>query len=193
MQTNPENVWCNGSLPVPEPGHQSHHGSLKALARIALQSNRPNEVPSSWNAGACGSTGAAGSLQNADAKLSEKHRTHLLALATAEHIDAAHVYHLHELDVVGCIGLDSCQLATCLSMLADTADRHAGRVPASDTTAIHCRQCGLVWVHPAMANVLPVVGGWPHALGCPWCFVRKTGGYIPRPLRTMPHQAPIDE
>lgn len=73
------------------------------------------------------------------------------------------------------------QLAACQSMQADTANRHAGRVPPSDTAAIHCERCGPVWVHPTIAEVLPMVDGWPRALGCPWCFVRKTGGYIPRP------------
>jgi hypothetical protein len=30
-------------------------------------------------------------------------------------------------------------------------------------------------------HCLPKVGGWARALGCPWCFVRKAGGFIPRP------------
>jgi hypothetical protein len=66
-------------------------------------------------------------------------------------------------------------------MLEDAAERHAGRVPAGHTAPIHCARCGPVWVHPDIAAVLPVVGGWPRALGCPWCFVRKAGGTIPRP------------
>ena len=68
-----------------------------------------------------------------------------------------------------------------LHMLADTAERHAGRVPQTDTAAMYCQHCGPVWVHPDIASVLPVVGVWPRALGCPWCFVRKAGGVIPRP------------
>ncbi|MBB6246183.1 hypothetical protein [Rhodanobacter sp. A1T4] len=66
-------------------------------------------------------------------------------------------------------------------MQRDTDDRHAGRVPAGDTAAMHCELCGPVWIHPSIAEVLPVVDHWPRALGCPWCFVRKAGGYIPRP------------
>jgi len=108
-------------------------------------------------------------------------RAHLLALAAAEGIDAAHVHRLHDLDVAACIGLDARQLASYLSMLADTADRHGGRVPAGDTAPMHCERCGPAWIHPDIAGVLPVVDGWPRALGCPWCFVRKAGGYIPRP------------
>jgi hypothetical protein len=66
-------------------------------------------------------------------------------------------------------------------MQRDTDDRHAGRVPAGDTARMLCKGCGPVWIHPTIAEVLPVVDGWPRALGCPWCFVRKAGGYIPRP------------
>lgn len=108
-------------------------------------------------------------------------RAHLLALAAAEGIDAAHVHRLHDPDVFACVGLDARQLDSYLAMLADTADRYAGRAPAGDTAAVHCEHCGPVWIHPDIAAVLPVVDGWPRALGCPWCFVRKAGGYIPRP------------
>jgi hypothetical protein len=108
-------------------------------------------------------------------------RAHLLALATAEGVDPANVHRLHDADLAGCIGLDARQLAAYLAMLVDTADRHAGRVPAGDTAAMQCEGCGPVWIRPDIAEVLPVVDGWPRALGCPWCFVRKAGGYIPRP------------
>ena len=111
-------------------------------------------------------------------------RAHLLALAAAEGMDVDHVHRLHGLDIAACVGLDARQLRAYVSMLADTADRHAGRVPLDDTAAIHCEQCGPVWIHPTIAEVLPVVDGWPRALGCPWCFVRRAGGYIPRPSVT---------
>lgn len=70
------------------------------------------------------------------------------------------------------------------SMQRDADDRRAGRVPAGDTARMLCNGCGPVWIHPDIAAVLPVVDGWPRALGCPWCFVRKAGGYIPRPSVT---------
>ena len=108
-------------------------------------------------------------------------RAHLLALAAGSGIDVDHVHRLHDLEVAGCIGLDGCQLADYLAMLVDTADRHAGRVPLDDTAPMYCEQCGPVWIHPSIAAVLPVVDDWPRGLGCPWCFVRKAGGYIPRP------------
>lgn len=108
-------------------------------------------------------------------------RQTLLALAEEEYLPAALVHRLHDLDVAACGGLGDPQLRTFLHQLHDTATRQAGERPADDTAAILCAQCGPVWVHPSIAAALPAVGGWPRALGCPWCFVRKTGGTIPRP------------
>lgn len=108
-------------------------------------------------------------------------RARLLALAASEWIDAAPVHRLHDLDVAALIGLDASQLVTCLTMLADTAERHAGRVPAGHTAPVHCEQCGPVWDHPDRVAMMPIVSGWPRALGCPWCMVRKAGRYIPGP------------
>lgn len=111
-------------------------------------------------------------------------RERLLAAAAAQCVDIDHVHRLHDLDVAACAVMDGRQRAIFLTMLADSAERRAGRVPLDDTAAIHCARCGPVWVHPDIARVLPVVGGWPRALGCPWCFVRKAGGTIPRPRVT---------
>ena len=113
-------------------------------------------------------------------------RTRLLALAAAEWIDAAHVHRMTDADLADWIaaGLDDGQRRAFLYLLEDTASRHAGRVPLDDTAAMFCKHCGPVWTHPDIAAVLPVVDGWPRALGCPWCAVRKAGGYIPRPSIT---------
>lgn len=187
MKANPENVWCAGSFPMRAPVHHSHQGSLKALARSALQPDKPIDAASPWNTGASGSSGAAGasgSLQDAGAESAGLLRARLQTLAAAEYMDAAIIHRLHDLDVAECIGLDSRQLGAYVSLLAETAERHAGRVPAGHTAAIHCQHCGPVWAHPDIAEVLPMVGGWSRALGCPWCFVRKAGGYIPRPRVT---------
>lgn len=108
-------------------------------------------------------------------------RAHLLALAEAEYLPATLVHRLHDLDVAACDGLGAPQLKTFLHQLHDTATRHAGERPAEDTAAILCAHCGPVWAHPSIAAALPQVGGWPRALGCPWCFVRKAGGTISRP------------
>jgi hypothetical protein len=113
-------------------------------------------------------------------------RTHLLALAAAEWIDAGHVQRMTDADLADWIaaGLDDGQRRAFLHLLDETASRHAGRVPETDTAAMLCQHCGPVWTQPAIAAVLPVVDGWPRALGCPWCFVRKAGGCIPRPSIT---------
>lgn len=123
----------------------------------------------------------SGHSVNINAAALKTERARLLTLASAEWIDAAHVHRLQDADLACCLGLDDCQRATFLRMLADSAERHAGRASEADTAAMYCRHCGPVWIHPDIAAVLPVVGRWPRALGCPWCFVRKAGGVIPRP------------
>lgn len=108
-------------------------------------------------------------------------RADLLALADRLAVDRAHVHRLDDdgLTLLAAVGEGG--LRAFLLAAEDAAIRRAGKVPPGDTAAILCRHCGLVFVHPDIATVLPVVNGWPRALGCPWCFVRKAGGYIPRP------------
>lgn len=105
----------------------------------------------------------------------------LVRLAESEGRDPALVDRVPAADLPDYAGMDDAQLSALLSMLADDADREAGRVPHGDKAAILCRSCGPVWVHPAIAVALPVVDGWPRALGCPWCFIRARGIAIPRP------------
>ncbi len=108
-------------------------------------------------------------------------RARLLALADRLGIDSAHVHRIAETDLALWATVPDGALRAYLLALDDTATRQAGKVPLTDTAAIHCERCGPVYVHRDIAAVLPVVNGWPRALGCPWCFVRKAGGYIPRP------------
>ncbi|MFZ0869783.1 MAG: hypothetical protein WAM90_03545, partial [Rhodanobacter sp.] len=117
----------------------------------------------------------------------------MLALAEGKHIDVDHVHRLHDTDLNACIGLDNQQLAAYLAMLEESAERRAGRAPYGHTTAAQCRQCGPVWVHPSMVAGLPIVRGWTHVHGCPWCFVRVAGAYISRPpvaCRSCRHYQP---
>lgn len=108
-------------------------------------------------------------------------RSRLLELAAAAYTDTAPVRALSESFLRECDGMADDALRALLAMLRDNADRRAGRPPADDTAAIMCQTCGPVFVHPSIAAVLPVVDGWPRALGCPWCFIRKAGLYVPRP------------
>lgn len=105
----------------------------------------------------------------------------LLAAAGAEYADPDLIHRLTAADVAACDGLPDTVLQAYLRALEANAERMAGRVPAGETAAILCVRCGPVWAHPAVAAVLPKVNGWPRALGCPWCHVRKAGQYIPRP------------
>jgi hypothetical protein len=108
-------------------------------------------------------------------------RTALLAHGELLGTDPALIRSLSEVELASYADVPAHLLPGFLGLMMDTADRHAGRVPLDDTAAIHCEQCGPVWINPSIAAVLPVVDGWPRALGCPWCFVRKAGGYVPRP------------
>lgn len=108
-------------------------------------------------------------------------RARLLELAAAAFMDAVPVRALSGSFLRECYGLSDDALRALLSMLRDNTDRRAGRVPAGDTAAILCPYCGPVYVHPSVAAVLPVVDGWPRSIGCPWCFIRKDGLYVPHP------------
>lgn len=122
-----------------------------------------------------------GAIATAKWRHSELTRARLVRLAKAGDRDPALVDRLPVADLPSHSGMDDAQLSALLSMLSDDADREAGRVPTGDTAAILCRSCGPVWVHPTIAAALPVVGGWPRALGCPWCFIRARGIAIPSP------------
>jgi hypothetical protein len=111
----------------------------------------------------------------------ERMRAVLLELADRLGIDDAHVHRIAGADLALWATVPDDSLRAYLLALDDTATRQAGRVPLDDTAAIHCERCGPVYVHLGIAAVLPVVAGWPRALGCPWCAIRKAGGYIPRP------------
>lgn len=111
-------------------------------------------------------------------------RTELLALADRLAVDRDHVHRLADtaLELFAAMGTGS--WPALLQGLDDVATRQAGKVPKGETAAIWCERCGPVWTHPAVAAVLPVVNGWPRALGCRWCAIRKAGGYVPRPRIT---------
>lgn len=79
-------------------------------------------------------------------------RARLLALAVAEWTDPAHIHRMPDADLADWLGLDDGQRVTFLHLLADTADRHAGRVPEADPAAMHCHHCGPLWVRPSIAT-----------------------------------------
>lgn len=111
-------------------------------------------------------------------------RARLLECAESLGADPSLIRGLPEVDLAAYAGVPDHLLRGFVALMMDTADRTAGRVPAGHTAPMHCQLCGPVWTHPDIAEVLPVVGGWPRALGCSWCFIRNAGGYIPRPRVT---------
>lgn len=109
-------------------------------------------------------------------------RARLLACVEKLGGDPAIVRRLAEVDLIAYAGGRDHLLRGFVELMMDSADREAGQVPAGHRAPIHCAHCGPVWAHPSMAAALPMVAGWPRALGCPWCHLRKAGGYIPRPV-----------
>ena len=108
-------------------------------------------------------------------------RAALLALADRLGIDRSAVVRIPSADLPLWAAVPADALPDYLRGLGDAATRQAGKVPPTDTAAIHCAHCGPVYVHPSIAACLPVVTGWPRAIGCPWCAIRKADGAIPRP------------
>lgn len=108
-------------------------------------------------------------------------RAALLALSDGLGLDRAIVHRLPEQDMELWARVPPDSLRAYPLALDDTATRQTGKVPVGDTAAIYCQRCGPVYVHPGIAAVLHVVSGWPRALGCPWCAIRKAGSTIPRP------------
>lgn len=110
----------------------------------------------------------------------EQVRSHLLALAEREGRDAALVERIPPAELPLYAELSDAQLLAVLSMLADSADMEAGRVPAGYTQPAICQHCGPVWLWPHAGDVAP--DGWPHVLGCPWCHVAMPPSHrLPRP------------
>ena len=100
-------------------------------------------------------------------------RTHLLHLAEVEGVDRAHVHRLHADDVAACAGESDETLRAYLRVLEREAGMDAGRVPLDWTATVHCEGCGPVWLWEGRAA---------SVRACPWCFRRKAGKRVPRPL-----------
>ena len=108
-------------------------------------------------------------LREADADM----RGHLLHLADAEGVDPAHVHRLHADDVAACAGLSDDTLRAYLRGLERNAGMEAGIVPLGWDAVAHCEGCGPVHLWEPL-----------RVVACPWCFRRKAGNRIPRPLVT---------
>ena len=100
-------------------------------------------------------------------------RAHLLHLAESEGVDAAHIHRLHADDVAACAGLSDDTLRAYLHGLERNAGMEAGIVPLGWDAVAHCEGCGPVHLWEPL-----------RVVACPWCFRRKAGNRIPRPLVT---------
>lgn len=100
-------------------------------------------------------------------------RARLLELADFECLEHALVHRLDDADVMACAGLGDEVLTAYLRALDAAARMDAGMPPTGWTVARYCKGCGPV----VLWNECPQV-----VTACPWCFRRKAGRYVPRPL-----------
>lgn len=113
--------------------------------------------------------------QGVAAAITQEQRAHLLALAESELVPAGLVHGLADADVTACAGLPDAVLRAYLRALEAGQRMDAGQVPPEwgEPVARTCDGCGpvLLWQ-----------GCPPVVKACPWCFRRKAGKAIPRPL-----------
>lgn len=161
-------LQAHGLVPtVPSPRHEV--GTPQTL--VASHVPSVPKVPTEKGKGAAASVDIRPGLQ---------------ALADRLGLDDAIVRQIPAADLPMWATVPAEALQSCLLALNDATTRRAGKVPSVDTAVIRCAHCGPVYVHPAVAAVLPVVAGWPRAIGCPWCVVRKAGGDLPPPPVSAP-------
>lgn len=113
-------------------------------------------------------------------------RTHLLTLAADERLPACLVHTLADADVAACAGLPDDTLRAYLRVLERGRAMDRGMVPSAwgEPVACTCEGCGPVLLWP---------GCPPAVKACPWCFRRKAGKAIPRPLADAPAPLPGQE
>ena len=113
--------------------------------------------------------------QGGDAEKAKEQRARLLALAADEGLPAGLVHGLADADVTACAGLPDDTLRAYLLALEAGQQMDAGMVPPGwgEPVACTCEGCGPVLLWP---------GCPPKVKACPWCFRRKAGKVIPRPL-----------
>jgi hypothetical protein len=133
----------------------------------------PDEALTKPTKGAFGSFGSDpdGHSSANDPAVRDEIRSHLLAFADGEGVDAAYVQRLHADDVAACVGESDETQRTYLRVLERGARMDAGMVPFDWTATANCAGCGPVWWHKA-----------ERLTACPWCFKRKAGKVIPRPI-----------
>lgn len=97
----------------------------------------------------------------------------LLDLAIDEGLPGGTVAALSAKDLRACVDLPRDALRTFLRALARSQRMAAGIVPKGWRTAAECSGCGpvLLWSHAP-----------DRVIACPWCWHRKAGRRIPRPI-----------
>lgn len=107
----------------------------------------------------------------------QEQRMHLLTLAADEGLPAELVHGLDDAGMTACDGLADATLRASLRAIERGRRMDAGQVPPEwgEPVMRTCEGCGPVLLWPECPAVVKV---------CPWCFRRRAGKAIPRPLVT---------
>ncbi len=100
-------------------------------------------------------------------------RIHLLALVADEFIPRQLVDALPGAEVIACAGYGDAELRAYLHGLERGRVMDAGLIPGEYSALVYCAGCGPVLLWPSYPQVVKA---------CPWCFRRKAGKPIPRPV-----------
>lgn len=100
-------------------------------------------------------------------------RLRLLALVADEILPRQQVDALPGVEVIACAGYGDTELRAYLQSLEQGRVMDAGLIPNGYTAPVYCAGCGPVLLWPSCPQVV---------MACPWCFRRKAGKPIPRPM-----------
>lgn len=105
-------------------------------------------------------------------------RAKLLVLATADGLPADLVHGLVDADLSTCSGEADVTLTAYLRAIAASRAMDARQVPPGwgGAAAAICEGCGPVLLWPGSPSTVKA---------CPWCFKRKAGMEIPRPVQSV--------
>lgn len=122
-----------------------------------------------------------GSEQDGDSRKiagADDMRARLLALSKDEYMDGGLVHDLPDDEVVGCAGHCDMTLRAYLGALQARTFLDRGIAPPAwgEPVAVACEGCGPVLLWPECP---------PTVKACPWCFRRKAGKPIARPVEPM--------
>jgi hypothetical protein len=103
-------------------------------------------------------------------------RANLLAICRSHGLPERLAIELPDADLQGCDELTTDGLLHYMRCRLEREGMMQGTAPRGWNQASYCARCGPILIWPG-APVHDVIG-------CPWCFIRRSGGTVPRPAVT---------